>query len=429
MSNVAFRSIAVAVAPLLVASGAGCSSDTGNDAFATPPVTCGPGTVLEGNQCAVVDGGAGAGGASGAGAGGAGGGSAGSGGAGAGGAGGVAVDAGDGSAPDSGPCVPVTVPLTSAPLDMFVMLDQSGSMDDGLKWDTAVAGLTAFVQDPQSTGIGIGIQYFALPPSSAVTCPTTCTTSADSADCAACGGICMGTTCLGGSNIDSCDAVDYAKAEVPIAPLPGNAQSIIDSLGKHSPTTGTPTSAALQGAITYAQQWEAALPTHRTVVAFVTDGDPQECDTSVANIAAIAAQGLAAKPGIATFVVGLPGATKANLDAWASAGGTKASYPANDGPSFVQAMNSIRAAAKPCGFAIPTLGGVFDPNKVNVELTPSGAPAKALPSVSSGTACAGDGWFYDAPMNPTAVVLCPLSCQAYKVDPGAKLAMKLGCVP
>lgn len=423
MGNVAFRSIAVAVVPLLVASfgaaGAGCSSDAANDAFATPPETCGPGTVLEGTRCVVAGGAAGAGGEAG--------GEAGGGGTGAGGAGGVEVDASDGSALDSGPCVPVAVALSSAPLDVFVMLDQSGSMADNKKWDTAVAGLTAFVNDPLSAGVGVGIQYFALPPSSTSTCPTTCTTNAD---CAACGSFCLGNVCVGGGNYDSCDAADYAKAEVSIAPLPGNAQSIIDSLGQHSPSTGTPTSAALQGAITYAQQWEAAHPDHRTVVAFLTDGDPQECDANVSNIAAIAAQGFGAKPSIATFFVGLPGATKANLDQWAAAGGTQASYAANDGPSFVQAMNGIRAVAKPCGFAIPTLnGGLPDPNAVDVELTPSGAPSKTLPRVSSGTACVGDGWFYDAPLNPTAVVLCPASCQAYKVDPGAALDMKLGCGP
>jgi len=57
------------------------------------------------------------------------------------------------------------------PLDLYVMLDTSGSMNDLVgpqrsKWDAVSAAITAFVNDPGSAGIGVGVQCFpktALP--------------------------------------------------------------------------------------------------------------------------------------------------------------------------------------------------------------------------------------------------------------------------
>src|SRR5262249_37939780 len=145
------------------------------------------------------------------------------------------------------------------------------------------------------------------------------------ADCggSACGpcdanaGLCVGAV----TATDSCDAADYSVAEVPIQPLPGVAQAITTAMGNHMPSTGTPTSAALQGAINYAQTWAAAHPSHLTVVAFATDGIPSGCDTDLGHIDAIAASGLSAMPSIKTFVIGVGSSLQA-LDGIAAAGGT-----------------------------------------------------------------------------------------------------------
>ena len=45
-------------------------------------------------------------------------------------------------------------------------------------------------------------------------------------------------------------------------------------------STATPTSAALDGAIIHAKDWQTAHPAELTVVVFATDGDPSECDTN-----------------------------------------------------------------------------------------------------------------------------------------------------
>ena len=123
------------------------------------------------------------------------------------------------------------------PVDMFIMMDQSGSMSDtvtgpngakGAKWDFLKQAFATFVLDPRSAGLGVGIQFFPIP------------------------------------DIDnsSCDAATYSVTNdpaepasgqgVPIAPLPGNAAAIVASLGAHTPGGQTPTVAALTGAIEYA---------------------------------------------------------------------------------------------------------------------------------------------------------------------------------
>src|SRR5687768_4610197 len=65
------------------------------------------------------------------------------------------------------------------PVDLFVMLDISGSMldptEDGTdKWTRVQQALTAFLTDDGSAGLGVGIQYFPLNKQGV---PATCTTN------------------------------------------------------------------------------------------------------------------------------------------------------------------------------------------------------------------------------------------------------------
>jgi hypothetical protein len=66
------------------------------------------------------------------------------------------------------------------PLDVYVMLDISGSMLDpagtGSKWDAVKAALAAFFADPASAGLTTAIQYFPL---RLPNVPLTCTTDAE----------------------------------------------------------------------------------------------------------------------------------------------------------------------------------------------------------------------------------------------------------
>jgi hypothetical protein len=85
-------------------------------------------------------------------------------------------------------CATTTQKATAVPLDLYFMLDTSGSMDDLVaagqsKWSAVVAAMTAFVQDPASAGIGMGLQYFPLV---AAGVPASCTSDAQCGSAAPC---------------------------------------------------------------------------------------------------------------------------------------------------------------------------------------------------------------------------------------------------
>ncbi|HEY3254445.1 MAG TPA: hypothetical protein VGJ91_10865, partial [Polyangiaceae bacterium] len=104
---------------------------------------------------------------------------------------------GSGNGSSTGPdlsdaCAAKISTAQAIPLDMYIMLDQSGSMLDpiaggGDKWQAVTSALSDFVQQPEAEGIGVGLQYFGQPPH-ASWCPPTCMTDLD---CASCGSNCV----------------------------------------------------------------------------------------------------------------------------------------------------------------------------------------------------------------------------------------------
>ena len=275
-----------------------------------------------------------------------------------------------------------------SPLDIYIMLDQSGSMDDtvsggGTKWTAVTSALNSFLTQPGLTGFSVGLQYFGLE--------------------------------TGGFG-DSCTASDYATAAVEIAALPGAAGALTTSINAHSPTTATPTSAALQGAVDHAKAWAGAHQGDVTAVVLATDGDPSECDTSMPNIDAIAAAAWNGTPKVATFVIGV-GSSLSNLNGIAAAGGTTSAFLVDTGGNvnmqFLAAMNAIRNSAS-CTYQIPLPmgGGNVDYTQVNVVFTPNGGSQITIPNVANKMACpaTGDGWYYDNPAAPTSIILCEHTC-------------------
>lgn len=115
-------------------------------------------------------------------------------------------------------------------------------------------------------------------------------------------------------------------------------------------------------------------------------------------------------------------------------GGLK--FPVCEGAGFDSVFEAIaqgvvQGASVPCEFGIPTIdAGVIDPDKVKIEYTPgSGGPAIAYDPVANEAACAGgDGFYYDDPVNPTKVTLCPATCDTVQNDEGAKIQLLLGCL-
>jgi hypothetical protein len=286
-------------------------------------------------------------------------------------------------------CAGETSQAQQIPLDLYLMLDSSGSMMETTgangsgpsKWTAVTQALTTFFSDPTSAGLGVGLQHFPL---LAAGVPDTCAASSDcpgqtgpcllklcaglptlvacntASDCLphgsgqcvalgqcgnvycapANGGVCSGngqpcepvtsSFCM---NKDSCQAGDYAAPAVEIATLGGAAAALGNAIGGWSPGGATPTAPALQGALTHAGAWAGANPTHTVVVVLATDGLPTECTPGdIPGIAQLAAQGAAGAPAIKTFAIGvfspddIANGAPGNLDQIAAAGGTNQAF-------------------------------------------------------------------------------------------------------
>ncbi|MFO0586960.1 MAG: VWA domain-containing protein [Polyangiaceae bacterium] len=347
-----------------------------------------------------------------------------------------------GAACVSGTCACATESKTAnpVPLDLFIMLDQSGSMDEalasgGTKWTATTTALKGFFGDPANAALGVGLQYFPLVDGGAA-CNAFCTVDADCGG-AACGpclfGFCLGGGAGGG---DSCNVADYAMADVEIAALNATQVNKLNtSINAHSPTTNTPTSAALQGAINHSKAWAQAHPTHKVAVVFATDGEPTECDPmDIPSIAAIAQAGVNGNPSIPTFVIGV-GPSLDNMNAIAAGGGTGQAFLVDTGGNVVQqfeaALASIQQSALGCEYTIPVPQmGMVDYGKVNVQYTPGGGGApQVIANVANAAACDPQlgGWYYDNNAMPTKIILCDKQCAQVSADQTGKVDILLGC--
>jgi hypothetical protein len=317
------------------------------------------------------------------------------------------------------------------PLDMYFLVDQSGSMAEGnpSKWAAVSSSLAAFLSDPANSGTGAGIGYFPFLPNAA---NLLCTMAQNGVNgCVCILGFCidtMGILNAGGS----CTVGDYSMPDVPIQQLPTVAPAIQGSLQIHGPSGGTPTYPALQGAYQYATTWAKANPGRRTVLVLATDGDPTGCDLTnqVPNIANdLVAPALAGSPSISTFVIGV-GSSLTSLNSLAQAGGTKQAFIVDTGgdvaKQFAMALDAIRGQAASCNFAIPS-NGTVDATKVNATYTAPNSPAAsdilAVPDQSKCTPM--DSYWYYTP-DKTQIVLCPNVCQTL-TQQGGSVQVVLGC--
>ena len=77
----------------------------------------------------------------------------------------------------------------------------------------------------------------------------------------------------------------------------------------------------------------------------------------------------------------------------------------------------IETAKLSCELTIPPPSmGTLDPTKVNVVIGDGNQP---VPGVTNAAACAGgEGWYYDDPVQPKKVILCPTSCDQAQLSIG-----------
>lgn len=340
--------------------------------------------------------------------------------------------AGSGGLTEEDACAADAYSGKSVPLDMQIMLDKSASMQLDGKWDAVVAALQQFVQSPSADGIGVGLQFFPVPPSQPI--PQSCNTDADCGFYGPCTTIpIFGNSCDGGADNVSCDPLDYHFAAVEIQTLPGVAPAILSSLDTADPDgNATPTRPALEGALWYATDRAVANPTHLVVTVLATDGEPVSCQgNDIDGITDLAAAAAAGNPSIKTFVIGV-GAELTNLNQIAEAGGTEKAYLVDTSQDvadqFLEALNVIRSAAR-CEFQIPTpTSGTPNYGMINVAIGPEGQEPETVSGVGNPAACdpVEGGWYYDNPDDPNRIILCDATCQRVK-DGELGVTILLGC--
>ena len=296
-------------------------------------------------------------------------------------------DGGSGSG-DLSKCATSSATPTAVPVSLVFIFDKSGSMSQDSKWTSCKSGLTSFFADPQSAGLSASLQFFPL------------------------------------SN--ECSAATYAAPAVAMRALP-DATSFANTMNANSPNGGTPTLPALTGAIEYAQSVQKSNPGNKVAIVLVTDGEPNDCNSSVSNVANEAAS---ASSSIPTFVIGI--GNTGNLDQIAQAGGTtKATIVSTNSAQqtatdFQTALNAIRGLTLACEYQIPAppQGQTFDESKVNVVYTPANAGQETL--AYNQTCTGGTGWHYDDTTKPSKIILCQSTCDSVQQQSG-KIDIVLGC--
>lgn len=318
-------------------------------------------------------------------------------------------------------CAGVSEKGDLVPLDMYLLLDKSGSMYDHTgptgegpsKWASVTEALETFFAASASKGISVGLQFFPLEKA-------------------------------GEPGTLSCSAADYAAPAVEIAPLAAGPQALLDAIADNEPDGLTPTGPALEGALAHAKDWATAHPDHRVVAVLATDGLPTECDPQeIDAIAALAADGKDGKPGIQTFVIGVFNPTdvgaQGNLDQIAQEGGTGTAFFIADNQdvsqAFLAALESIQGKSLACEYTLPAApdGSELAYDEVNVEHTSSpGAPPDTVPYVADASACdpVSGGWYYDnnpeSGQAPTKILICPATCTTLTSSTG-QVDIRIGC--
>jgi hypothetical protein len=294
--------------------------------------------------------------------------------------------------PDAKICGGIEVAVETVPFNMLIMFDQSSSMLellDGVgppnRWDAVTGALIEFFQSADAKLLSIGLSYFEQ------TDPATFDTS--------------------------CRVADYTTPEVEIAPMsdPAQVQRLVDSIRKHAPTGLTPTAPALQGALDHAKSYSMSHPGQKTMVVLATDGIPTKCEPlgSYDIAQSIAGPAFAGVPSIRTFVVAAATGLSA-LGAISSAGGTGSPVVVTDPKTtsdlIRQSFQRLSRTNLSCSYRIPLGGdgGRTNPGLINVVIRTGGVES-TLKLFASSAGC-GNGWYYDNPMKPENIMLCPTTC-------------------
>ncbi|HET9954714.1 MAG TPA: vWA domain-containing protein [Polyangiaceae bacterium] len=338
-------------------------------------------------------------------------------------------------------CVQSRVHTEPIPLDVYIMLDRSGSMNlpqampignttagggdcnvgdtKESRWCNAINALNAFFISPDVQGTRVALQFFPA---------GTCQSSSNPLVYGCCS---SGQCCLGAAE---------ATPDVKLGALPAQAEPLRAALNAQVPWADrTPIEAALRGLLKYTST--QITPGRQVLNMLITDGGPEGCDSNQNSLAR-----LVASYGLPTYVIGTQGAAYSWLEPIAVAGGAPAHtkhcaggvspchfYDVGSAKAdvFVEVLKQIRRSAIACHFAVPPSDvGLVDPTRVKLSFTPANATsATTLKRVDGASACGtGGGFYYDKPLDPSFISLCPSSCDAVRAADGGDMELLVGCL-
>lgn len=332
--------------------------------------------------------------------------------------------------PDGDTCGGATALLSHAPVYMLFIVDGSGSMLDplvpggptGLKWQAAKSALNAFIDDAAARkdySFAAGLFLF-----------------------------------------DGTKGVpEFQQSDVPIHYVDAQQKNALESrINGSTPQGGTPLTLSLQGQIPFLEGFVPTQPLKsngKRVLVLMTDGVPDGGADVQPQVQAqcIGLVGDAQKQGVTTFAVGIGDPASASttydeifLGKLAVAGGAPApgctpgwneTSPASQTPCHFQitpgqktaaqiqsemlaAIEAIRGAAQSCEFVLEATDPI-DPTKVNVVYTDANGKETEVYQNAS------DGWTYDDPSHPTAVIFHGDICKQLQSESDGQVKIELGC--
>lgn len=298
-------------------------------------------------------------------------------------------------------CAPTTTALRAVDLDLYVMVDDSGSAYPACTQPATTSGgttcsqqiaLDQFANDPVNAGVTLALQRHTV----------------------------ANPVCSGVGN-------PLATPGVGPSALTAGAGTIRAFLNSINPTGSTPTEAVLRGLVSYTT---SAQTTGRVIAGvYLADGatgGTANCTTDVPTLAGILSAHRTAT-GIRTFVVAFGAFTPTTAAAEALAlggGGPPHAAPCagavspcrgyhlaseTDPAAARLALEDLQANAGGCTYRLPRSGGGYvSPSAISLALrTTTGASPATIPRVGSAGACSGHGWYSTT---NERLVLCPASC-------------------
>lgn len=305
--------------------------------------------------------------------------------------------------PDAAPPIPTCIeaefPAVPAPLELLILLDRSGSMITGDRWDVAKSTLLAFADTSSLDQLYLSLFMFPM---------------WEAGD-------------------RECSARLYAYPLVPPRATPEVALDLKDAFRVHVDPGRTPLRLAVEGAIHYAKNRQERSFRQRALV-LVTDGEGNACQSSTAEVVQLVTDARE-EASILTFAVGMDGAVEEYLTQIAKAGGTESALMISEGenatPELSAALQTVRAEATACAFQLPEpQTGRLEPSSVSVRHRLPDGTGATWPLLDRKERCEGGtlGFYFDSALEPRQVILCPDACAIARAEPATQPALHAGCV-